>query len=93
MLHYVTPSLKVIGLDQLDPVYNRPDIVLDSVGKYFGGANQQLVARYREAWEKRIERLGLDKEKLGKGEISVPNAEFVGMLKILPMRIPPVSLS
>ena len=33
--------------DQLDPC-NRPDIVLDSVGKYFGGANQQLVARYRE---------------------------------------------
>ena len=78
MLHYVTPSLKVIGFDQLDPVYNRPDIVLDSIGKYFGGADQELVARYREAWEKRIDRLGLDKEKLGKGEISVPNAVFVG---------------
>ena len=68
MLHYVTPSLKVIGFDQLDPVYNRPDIVLDSIGKYFGGADQELVTRYREAWEKRIDRLGLDKEKLGKGE-------------------------
>ena len=78
MLHYVTPSLKVIGFDQLDPVYNRPDIVLHSIGKYFSGADQELVARYREAWEKRIDRLGLDKEKLGKGEISVPNAEFVG---------------
>ena len=78
MLHYVTPSLKVIGFDQLDPVYNRPDIVLDGIGKYFGGADQELVARYREAWEKRIDRLGLDKEKLGKGEISVPNAVFVG---------------
>ena len=78
MLHYVTPSLKVIGFDQLDPVYNRPDIVFDSIGKYFGGADQELVARYREAWEKRIDRLGLDKEKLGKGEIYVPNAEFVG---------------
>ena len=32
MLHYVTPSLKVIGFEQLDPVYNRPDIVLDSIG-------------------------------------------------------------
>lgn len=78
MLHYVTPSLKVIGFDQLDPVYNRPDIVLDSIGKYFGRADQELVARYREAWEKRIDRLGLDKGKLGKGEISVPNVEFVG---------------
>ena len=78
MLHYVTPSLKVIGFEQLDPVYNRPDIVLDSIGNYFGGADQELVANYRQSWEKRIERLGLDKEKLGKGEIAVPNAEIVG---------------
>jgi hypothetical protein len=78
MLHYVTPSLKVIGFEQLDPVYNRPDIVLDSIGKYFGGADQELVANYRQSWEKRIDRLGLDKEKLGKGEIVVPSAEIVG---------------
>jgi WD40 repeat protein len=78
MLHYVTPSLKVIGFEQLDPVYNRPDIVLDSIGKYFGGADQELVANYHHSWEKRIDRLGLDKEKLGKGEIAVPNAEIVG---------------
>jgi hypothetical protein len=78
MLHYVTPSLKVIGFEQLDPVYNRPDIVLDSIGKYFGGTDAELVANYRESWEKRIDRLGLDKEKLGKGEIAVPDAEIVG---------------
>ncbi|NBP56991.1 hypothetical protein EBU71_10770, partial [bacterium] len=78
MLHYVTPSLKVIGFEQLDPVYNRPDIVLDSIGKYFGGADQEMVANYRKSWEKRIDRLGLDNEKLGKGEIAVPNAEIVG---------------
>jgi WD40 repeat protein len=78
MLHYVTPSLKVIGFEQLDPVYNRPDIVLDSIGKYFGGADHELVANYRQSWEKRIDRLGLDKEKLGKGEIAVPSAEIIG---------------
>ncbi len=77
MVHYVTPSLKVIGFEQLDPVYNRPDIVLDSIGKYFGGADKELVANYRQFWEKRINRLGLDKEKMGKGEIAVPNAEIV----------------
>jgi hypothetical protein len=77
MLHYVTPSLKVIGFEQLDPVYNRPDIVLDSIGKYFGGADQELVANYRQSWEKRIDRLGLDKDKLGKGDIAVPDAEIV----------------
>ena len=87
MLHYVTPSLKVIGFEQLDPVYNRPDIVLDSIGKYFGGTDQELVASYRQSWEKRIDRLGLDKldkEKLGKGEIAVPNAEIVGADLITP---------
>lgn len=78
MLHYVTPGLKIIGFEQLDPVYNRPDIVLDSIGKYFGGADQELVASYRQSWEKRINRLGLDIKKLGKGEIAVPNAEIVG---------------
>ncbi len=82
MLHYVTPSLKVIGFEQLDPVYNRPDIVLDSIGKYFGGADAELVANYRESWEKRITKLGLDKEKLGKGELSVPSAEILNAEKI-----------
>ena len=51
---------------------------MDSIGKYFGGADQELVASYRQSWKKRIDRLGLDKEKLGKGEIAVPNAEIVG---------------
>jgi WD40 repeat protein len=82
MLHYVTPSLKVIGFDQLDPVYNRPDIVLDSIGKYFGGADQELVASYRLAWEKRMEKLGLKKELLATGEIAVPNAEIVNAEQI-----------
>ena len=76
MLHYVTPSLKVIGFDQLDPIYNRPDIVLDSIGKYFGGADEELVANYRLAWEKRVEKLGLKRELLATGEIAVPNAEI-----------------
>ena len=78
MLHYVTPSLKVIGFEQLDPVYNRPDIVLDSIGKYFGNSDGGMIDEYRKSWEKRIDRLGLDKEKLGKGESAVPNAEIVG---------------
>jgi hypothetical protein len=82
MLHYVTPSLKVIGFDQLDPIYNRPDIVLDSIGKFFGSADQELVASYRLAWEKRVERLGLKKELLATGEIAVPNAEIANAEQI-----------
>ena len=69
---------RIVSFEQLDLVYNRPDIVLDSIGKYFGGADKELVANYRQSWEKRIDRLGLDKENLGKGEIAVPNAEIVG---------------
>ena len=84
MLHYVTPSLKVIGFEQLDPVYNRPDIVLDSIGKYFGNSDGGMIEEYRKSWEKRIDHMGLDKEKLGKGEISVPNAEIVGADAIAP---------
>ncbi len=82
MLHYVTPSLKVIGFDQLDPVYNRPDIVLDSIGKYFGSADKDLVANYHAVWEKRIDRLGLVKDKLTSGEIAVPNAEIINAEQI-----------
>jgi WD40 repeat protein len=83
MLHYVTPSLRVIGFDQLDPVYNRPDIVLDSIGKYFGNEDRGMIEEYKKAWEKRIERLGLDKDKLASGEIAVPNAEISNADQIL----------
>jgi WD40 repeat protein len=77
MLHYVTPSLKVIGFEQLDPVYNRPDIVLDSIGKYIVNVNRGMIDEYRKSWEKRINKLGLDVDKLGKGEIAVPSAEIL----------------
>ena len=37
-----------------------------------------MIDEYRKSWEKRIDRFGLDKEKLCEGEISVPNAEILG---------------
>ena len=77
MLHYVTPSLKVIGFDQLDPIYNRPDIVLDSIGKYFaGGPDLKLIQQYKDAWVKRMTRLGLD-TTTASNKIEVPDAEIV----------------
>ena len=77
LLHYVTPSLKVIGFDQLDPIYNRPDIVLDSIGKYFaGGPDLKLIQQYKEAWVKRMVRLGLD-TTTSSNAIEVPDAEIV----------------
>ena len=41
MLNIVTPSLQVIGFENLDPVYNRPDIVLDKIGKYFSNNSEK----------------------------------------------------
>jgi WD40 repeat protein len=77
MLHYVTPSLKVIGFNQLDPIYNRPDIVLDSIGKYFaGGSDLKLIQQYKEVWVKRMIRLGLD-TATASNQIEVPDAEIV----------------
>ena len=76
-LHYTDSNLNLIGFEQLDPVYNRPDIVLDSIGKYFGNKDQGMIDEYRKSWQKRIDHLDLDKEKLGKGEIAVPNAEIM----------------
>lgn len=72
MLHYVTPSLRIIGFEQLEPVYNRPEIVLETIGSYFGVFDKQLVNMYRHAWEKRILKLGLDKQMLINQEISIP---------------------
>jgi len=76
--YYYKSNKDILTFEQLDPVYNRPDIVLDSIGKYFGNSDRGMITEYRKSWEKRIDRLGLDKEKLGKGEIAVPNAEIVG---------------
>jgi hypothetical protein len=83
MLHYVTPSMKVIGFDQLDPVYNRPDIVLDSIGKYFGNDDRGMIEEYKNAWKKRVERLGLKAVMLATGEIAVPDAEISNAGQIL----------
>lgn len=41
MLNIVTPSLQLIGFENLDPVYNRPDIVLDKIGKYFSNNSEK----------------------------------------------------
>jgi WD40 repeat protein len=77
MLHYVTPDLKVIGFDQLDPIYNRPDIVLDSIGKYFAdGPDFELIKQYKDAWVKRMNRLGID-TSASNNKIEVPEAEIV----------------
>lgn len=77
LLHYVTPSLQVIGFDQLDPVFNRPDLVLDSLGLFFGKADQQRIQHYRALWRKRLTRLGLDTVRIATREFSIPSVEWI----------------
>jgi WD40 repeat protein len=77
MLHYVSFAYRVIGFEQLDPVYNRPDIIVDSIGKNMGRNYEDLVSNYYKMWEKRISYLGLDKAKILNSEISVPIAEII----------------
>lgn len=76
LMHYVNDSMQVITFEQLDPVYNRPDIVLGHISKYIEEVDQGLIDNYKGAWEKRISRLGLNKAQLGTEKIVVPNAEI-----------------
>ena len=71
LLHYVTNDLKVITFEQLDVKYNRPDKVLAALGN----TDTALIKSYRKAWEKRIERLGIDTTAFREG-YSVPEADF-----------------
>jgi WD40 repeat protein len=71
-LHYVTRDLKPITFEQLDLRYNRPDKVLEAVGN----PDTALIAAYRQAYNKRIKKLGIDTSIFKKG-YTVPEAAFV----------------
>ncbi len=71
-LHYVTKNLKVINFEQLDTKYNRPDKVLQTIGN----TDTALINSYRKAYEKRIQKLGIDTTAFRDG-YSVPEADFV----------------
>ena len=71
LIHYVTKDLKVIGFEQLDVKYNRPDKVLEAIGN----KDTALIKSYRRAWEKRIKKLGIDTTAF-RDSYSVPEADF-----------------
>lgn len=60
-IHFVK-GLKVFGFDQFDLQFNRPDIVLERLGK----AHQNLVVAYRKAYEKRLRKMGFDPSRFDK---------------------------
>ncbi|MEO6613721.1 MAG: caspase family protein [Chitinophagaceae bacterium] len=72
LLHYTTGNLNVITFEQLDVKYNRPDKVLEELGN----TDTALIRSYRKAWEKRIQKLGIDTTAFREG-YSVPKADFV----------------
>jgi len=63
---------KLYRFDQFDIILNRPDLVMEKIG-----APKLLVGMYRQAWKKRIKRLGFTEEMLS-GTLSLPEAEVEG---------------
>lgn len=70
-LHYVTNNSKVVAFQQLDVKYNRPDRILEKIEN----SDKALIAAYKNAYEKRIKKLGIDTSAFN-GRFSVPEADF-----------------
>jgi WD40 repeat protein len=71
-LHYLTDDNKIINFEQLDVKYNRPDIVLASIGN----TDTSMIRSYYKAYVKRIKKLGVDTSSFGEG-FAVPEAAIV----------------
>ena len=71
LLHYVTSDLKIISFAQLDVNYNRPHLVLQAIG----ATDSTVLNTFRNAYYKRIKKLGIDTLALN-DSISVPEADF-----------------
>jgi len=69
---YYVKGMSIVTFDQLDIKYNRPDKVLEALGN----TDVALIKSYRQAYEKRIRKLGIDTSFFRDG-YSVPSADFV----------------
>ncbi len=74
-------GLKVYPFDQFDMIYNRPDLVLQSLSLISGDDKSTLQARYKLAWEKRLRKLGLHPEEVSQ-LLAVPECELLSELPI-----------
>jgi len=72
LLYYITKDLKIISFEQLDVKYNRPDKVLQAIGQ----ADSSVISMYRNAYYKRVKKLGIDTTVFRDG-LSVPEADFL----------------
>lgn len=76
-LHYVTSDLKIISFAQLDVNYNRPHLVLAAIG----ATDSTVINSFRNAYYKRIKKLGLDTAALT-DSIAVPEADLANLRSI-----------
>lgn len=61
---------KLYRFDQFDLQLNRPDLVMEKLG-----TSKLLVSMYRQAWKKRVKRMGFTEEALN-GSYSLPEVEI-----------------
>ncbi|MDH5397483.1 MAG: caspase family protein, partial [Cyclobacteriaceae bacterium] len=63
--------------EQFDALYNRPDIIMERLGY----APAPLVLAYKKAWEKRLEKLGIEESMLKK-DFHLPELELLNAVAI-----------
>lgn len=71
LIGFSNNQLDHITFDQLDIKYNRPDKVLEAIGS----TDTALIDSYRNAYYKRIKKLGVDTTSFKEG-FSIPEADF-----------------
>ncbi|GAB2809054.1 hypothetical protein GCM10027043_05310 [Ferruginibacter profundus] len=71
-LHYVDNHLNFIGFEQLDLKYNRPDIILQSLGN----KNNLLIDAYQQTYLNRLERYHLSPNSFT-DNTTLPEAEII----------------
>lgn len=76
-IHYVTGNNQVITFEQLDVKYNRPDKLLESMGSH----DTALIRSLRNAYEKRIKKLGIDTTSFQNG-YDLPTGEIANRNQI-----------
>ncbi|MDH4361482.1 MAG: caspase family protein [Nitrospirota bacterium] len=63
---------KLYPFDQFDLRFNRPDIILERLGQ----SSAELIQSYRQAYEKRLKKMGLTQEMLG-SDFHLPELEIL----------------
>jgi WD40 repeat protein len=77
---------KLYPFDQFDLRFNRPDIILERLGQ----ASPDLIQSYRQAYEKRLKKMGLTQDRLG-NDFHLPEVEI--LTKSIPVSVTAPELS